>query len=141
MKSLLSLLLILGLTTACDKQQVYQGLCDDVIYESASDYIDGPYESSTIINSIFWNGDCLEISVSYSGGCQENKFEVVTDGTIIETEPPLIKLGLIHDDTDDCEAYITETISMGLGENTFLNDEDEIILNFTTPEFTYTLKK
>ena len=141
MKITINLLIALGLLFSCEKPAVYEGPCDNEIVESTSSYNDGPYDPSTKINSIVWNGECLEISVSYSGGCEEHAFEIVTDGSIIKTDPPIINLGINHSNTDLCQAYLTESISIGLGDNIFLNDEDEIILNFTNPIFTFTLEK
>ena len=62
------------------------------------------------------NGDFLEITVAYSGGCQSHMFNVVWDG-IVYTDPYNINLMLVHNANNDaCEAYITETIIINLKE-------------------------
>lgn len=59
--------------------------------------------------------DMLEVSISYSGGCKQHGFEVIWDG-IVYTDPPCnMNLLIIHNANDDnCEALITETISINL---------------------------
>lgn len=58
------------------------------------------------------NGDCLEISVSYAGGCENHDFGLTWDGSILKSLPPQANLPLSHDSNGDmCEALISETIS------------------------------
>ncbi|UMB61255.1 hypothetical protein MHL31_03400 [Lutibacter sp. A80] len=68
--------------------------------------------------------DIIEVSISYSGGCKQHSFEVIWDG-IVYTDPPcFMNLLIIHNaNNDNCEALITETISINLkdliGENNY----------------------
>ena len=79
---------------------------------------------SFTINSANKDGDILEVSVSYSGGCLQHSFEVIWDG-IVYTDPPCyMNLIITHNSNNDtCEALITETISINLkdliGENNY----------------------
>lgn len=76
------------------------------------------------INSAKRINDILEVSISYSGGCKQHSFEVIWDG-IVYTDPPCyLNLFIIHDaKNDECEALITETLSINLeeliGDNTY----------------------
>lgn len=69
------------------------------------------------INSGKKNGDFLELSVSYSGGCKLHNFEIIWDGVVYTNNPCNLNLLLIHSESNDtCEAYITETILVNLKE-------------------------
>ena len=60
-------------------------------------------------------GDFLSINVSYSGGCEEHEFELITDGRYSATYPPEIELVLRHDANNDrCRSYIDETLFFDL---------------------------
>lgn len=140
MKSLVGLFFLLVSFASCDNK-TYSGLCEQSILESSSDFDNGPFDPTTTINSVSWNGECLDISYSYGGGCGDHELSVITNGAIIKTDPPILELIIQHDNKDQCEALITELISYDLGENNFLNDEDVIILKFVNPEFNFTLEK
>ncbi|MDA9774234.1 hypothetical protein N9B82_04680 [Saprospiraceae bacterium] len=140
MRSFVGLFFLLISFSSCENKP-YSGLCEQSILESSSDFDNGPFDPTTTINSVSWNGECLDISYTYSGGCEEHELSVITNGAIIKTDPPIAELIIKHNNTDQCEALITEVISYDLGENYFLNDEDVIILKFVNPEFSFTLEK
>ncbi len=53
--------------------------------------------------------DFLVLNVSYSGGCEEHKFEVITNGKYTSTYPPELVLYVKHFDNDDfCRGMIDE---------------------------------
>lgn len=57
--------------------------------------------------------DCLELTVSYSGGCKNHIFQL----TVLPTMGPLNTLMLCHEANDDlCEAWITRKVSFDLKE-------------------------
>ncbi len=54
-------------------------------------------------------GDYLVISVSYSGGCEEHEFTLVSRGKYTATYPPEVEITLKHNDKGDgCRAMIDE---------------------------------
>ncbi|MEO0559318.1 MAG: hypothetical protein AAF170_14165 [Bacteroidota bacterium] len=56
------------------------------------------------------DGDVLQVTVSYSGGCERHEFELGTSATGPEHE-----LWLKHDaNNDTCEAYITERLRISV---------------------------
>ena len=81
-------------------------------------------------------GDTLTVSVSFSGGCKEHEFTLVTDGVFLESDP--VQIGdcrLAHNANDDpCEAYPTEehqfdlSIIKGLYQSAYQRESGEIIL-------------
>jgi hypothetical protein len=69
------------------------------------------------INSAKRTKDLLELSISYSGGCKQHTFEVIWDGVVYTDNPCQINLLIIHNaNTDNCEALITESLSINLKE-------------------------
>jgi len=66
------------------------------------------------ITSAKINGDCLEILLSFSGGCQAHEF-IMTYQKLPNFETYYGQLKLGHNSHDDmCEAYITQTVSFNL---------------------------
>jgi hypothetical protein len=54
-------------------------------------------------------GDYLVINVSYSGGCEDHEFTLVSRGKFTATYPPEVEVTLKHDDKGDgCRAMIDE---------------------------------
>ncbi len=54
-------------------------------------------------------GDFLVLDVTYSGGCAEHAFDVVSKGKYTATYPPEIEITLTHDDKGDgCRSIIDE---------------------------------
>jgi hypothetical protein len=62
-------------------------------------------------------GDVLQVSVSYGGGCEEHTFAACWDGTIQESNPSRIRLTLAHDAHDDlCDAFVTRDLFIDIAE-------------------------
>jgi len=126
MKTILSILFVVILTTmgSCQKDGALSNNNNSSNVElkvSALDYLNAisnpssetsdPFE----LGNIVINGNTVEITVSYPGGCAPHTFEIVWDGTVIYTNPPQINIAIIHDDNgDSCEAYITEVLRFKL---------------------------
>ena len=61
------------------------------------------------------SGDLLAFTAGYGGGCEEHEFIVCWDGTFLESNPVQANLGIVHLGNDDnCEAYITEALTVDL---------------------------
>lgn len=73
------------------------------------------HEDGYTLDGLAIAGDTLEITVSYSGGCEEHEFQLCWDGAFMESDPVQARLTLGHDAHGDaCEAYLTETLIFGL---------------------------
>ena len=60
-------------------------------------------------------GDYLSINVSYSGGCEEHEFKLLSDGRYSATYPPEVELVLRYDANNDmCRSYLDETLFFDL---------------------------
>ncbi len=59
-------------------------------------------------------GSCLKMVVTHGGGCGDRTFELITNGAIFESLPPLmkVKLGFIND--DPCEALLTSELQFDI---------------------------
>ena len=68
------------------------------------------------IQQVSIEGDCLQVQVSYGGGCKPVAFTLITDGKVAYSLPPQAWLFLSLEDKDDCEAAIMEEISFDLSE-------------------------
>lgn len=99
-----------------DDRRPFEGsvLIDDDVDEAlrASDpyqlHIDGDH--APVIEN-----DTLTLTISYSGGCASHDFDLVTNGSFMESDPVQLIVALTHDDNGDtCEAYPTERYSFDL---------------------------
>lgn len=85
-------------------------------------------------------GDFLEVRVSYSGGCAEHNFTLVSKGKHTATYPPEVEVAFQHDDAGDpCRSMVDEKRYFDLtplrypGTNRVL-----IVLTNTRQTITYT---
>lgn len=67
------------------------------------------------LNSATLTDDILNISVSYSGGCEDHQFTLVALDTFLESFPVQLPVSIAHDaNGDTCEAYPTENYRFDL---------------------------
>jgi hypothetical protein len=62
------------------------------------------------------DGDTLQVSVGYGGGCEEHTFQICwPDGAFAESAPVQATLEIWHGGpVDNCEAWVAETLSFDL---------------------------
>lgn len=61
-------------------------------------------------------GSVLEIVLTYSGGCKEHEFNLMTTGAIMKSMPPQMEIMLYHKGNEDfCRALVTDTVRFDLG--------------------------
>ncbi len=120
---LIILALILSSIFACRERadDQYDITADIILIRSSSDYMEAIKNSSVSksdpfdIKSIVIKGDSVNITVGYPGGCKRHTFEIIWEGTISQTDPPVTAMIILHDSNGDiCEAYITETLKISL---------------------------
>lgn len=64
------------------------------------------------VNDVSIDGNIVKIKTLYSGGCTEHDFQLSWDGTYLESNPPQVRMRLIHNANDDaCDGLIRETQS------------------------------
>ena len=80
--------------------------------------------------------DTLILTVSYSGGCAQHDFTLVTDGSFMKSDPVQLVVALTHDANDDrCHAYPQDRYVSDLApikmryQETYGRDEGSITLH------------
>ena len=89
-----------------------------------------------VLNTAAIAADTLSVSVSFSGGCEEHHFTLVTNGLFLESYPVQLGLLLAHDaHNDPCEAFPTEEHQFDLSgikrlyQSAYQQESGVIILN------------
>jgi len=60
-------------------------------------------------------GECLKVVATYSGGCQEHAFDLVWNGRMTKSLPPVATLFLSHNGNgDNCRSVRSETLYFDL---------------------------
>ncbi|MDH5366087.1 MAG: hypothetical protein OEW67_03820 [Cyclobacteriaceae bacterium] len=138
MKTMIRLIALILLATSCsdeltenspDKNSDKLILRDQSIYESTLlDLEQNKIDSDLFaLHEVSVADKKLQIKVSYSGGCQTHKFQIIWPEVITMIYPPDFSVVLMHDNNGDmCEAYFTETIIFDL-INDDINLSDDAI--------------
>ena len=91
---------------------------DEIVYAGAVFIGDAKDQFGTdayALNSATITDDTLNISVSYSGGCEEHQFTLVVSETFLESFPVQLPVSIAHDaNNDTCEAYPTQNYRFDL---------------------------
>lgn len=99
-------------TTENQKEQYPQAILGEVSKNNS------PYK----ILNIKLQRNYLEIEVSYSGGCENHKFNLIGSKYLSKSLPPIRNVQLVHLDMQDkCKSIVTEKLKFGissLAENT-----------------------
>ena len=121
--------LIFSLTltlTACYKDTGGNtGDCLDISFNDGT-YETGPEDANTVIEKIAVDGDCLELILAYSGGCQEHEIGLAAVGWI-KTLPVQVEARVIHENLDPCEAWLHDTLRFDLRPLRYRNDVTLVI--------------
>jgi hypothetical protein len=72
---------------------------------------------STQINRAVIKDNTLELEVSYSGGCEEQVFDLVGNEMIMKSFPPQRSVVLVRDSKgDNCREWLTKTLIFDITE-------------------------
>jgi hypothetical protein len=120
------IVVLLSATISCKKEKTdpkSQNSSSIVLKESAIEYSAALFDPFSVksdpftLDSLIVQGDKVEVTVSYPGGCAQHSFEIIWNEAVTNSNPPGINLAVIHDaNGDSCEAYITEVITFNLGD-------------------------
>ncbi len=119
-------------------------LSDQPTDENLKQFVLDDYQSALkdpfTINKATLKGDLLKIKVSYSGGCKEHDFVLISSG-FMESYPVQVNLILSHNaNNDSCEAWLTEELSFDLSplkqayQQGYLEDSATIIMHLEGTE-------
>lgn len=91
---------------------------DEIVYAGAVFIGDAKDQFGTdayTLNAATITDDMLDISVSYSGGCEAHAFTLVVSEAFLESFPVQLPVSIAHDaNNDTCEAYPTENYRFDL---------------------------
>jgi hypothetical protein len=124
--NLFFIVLLLSANISCKKEKSdpkSQNSSLIVLKESSAEYSDALLDPSSVksapftLDSLLVQGDKVEVTVSYPGGCIQHSFEIIWNETVTYSNPPEVSLAIIHNaNGDSCEAYITEVLTFNLGD-------------------------
>lgn len=108
--------------TAAPAPQQTQPACKALVEKSTmpkSDLVD-QVEASI-------NGDCLDLNLTFGGGCNEHLFDLYWDGSFMKSFPPQVNLRLFHDKKGDaCKAIVEQKASFDLKP---IQNGGEVVIN------------
>lgn len=99
--------------------------CQNVEFNNGV-FDNGISDSSTKIIEFDFQKNCLQLTLSYGGGCEEHKIDLAAIGWI-KTDPPRVEARIIHDNRDPCDALLTETILFDLEPLRYAENPELII--------------
>jgi len=87
-----------------------------------------PASADITIKQITIDGDLLSIDVSYSGGCEEHKFNLYFDGNYKKSLPPKAAFFLQHvPHTDQCRSIVDLTLKFDIGKSQYAGQKEIMV--------------
>lgn len=107
-------------------------ICESMTYNSnAVNNISTDYYT---IDTVFINNNCLNIWVSYSGGCGDSDFKLYYSNRVKESMPPKTSLKLQLFDNDPCRAIVQQKLFYNLSFFDDYADGEGILLQLSGTE-------
>ena len=112
---------------AAQTKNIVEDICESMTYnENPVDNISTDYYS---IDSLFITNDCLNIWVSYGGGCGDADFKLFYSNRVMTSMPPKTNLLLQLTDNDPCRAIVQQKLFFNLSFFEEDANKDGILLN------------
>ena len=116
---LIFLALLIGFFFSCNNsKKVAGGEKTQIKICVSMDLLEIPLDSVRMdpinIDSLNINGNCLDVFVSYSGGCGEVKFNMYYTNLVQNSFPPQTAIYLSFEDNDHCRAIETKKLTFDL---------------------------
>ncbi len=128
------LIIILGCS---DNMPNSEGCGEKVIFSSA-EFIST--DNGVAFSNPVVEGDCLSITVSYSGCDDAIDFSLVTDGKVAYTLPPALRFDVKRGTNEGCKILFTKEVKFDLSEiRSLLNGADKARLSFPGVAYTWEL--
>ena len=126
------------------------GVNPDEIFYTGTVFIGGAGDKfgtdKYVLNTATITDDTLNISVSYSGGCEDHQFTLVVSDTFLESFPVQLHASLAHNANGDlCKAWLTEDYHFDLTpiktmyQNAYRQEAGTIVLPIFPPRFPHAL--
>ena len=78
------------------------------------DHFNNPWHDEFIYEDVNIVDGKIQAKINYGGGCGTISYEMVSDGSVLESNPPQRNLLLSFKDDDNCEALISTTLCFNL---------------------------
>lgn len=137
--SLISLVVVITLNSTCISSKKatkigdgIEDICESMTYNTRP--VNNISTDYYTIDTLFIIDNCLNIWVSYSGGCGDSDFKLFYSNRIMESMPPKSSLLLQLADNDPCRAIVQQKLFFNLSffdEHAYNNG---ILLNLTGSE-------
>ena len=105
--------IFLALTACDDLDKVDEKTCPIASLVNNELFNDGPNGELTIRSAAI-SGDCLSLTIEYSGGCEELNFSLVASEEVMESFPVQRNMRISFDDTDACKKLVTTELIFDL---------------------------
>ncbi len=95
---------------SCSKENE-QGMdseCGRIMLIDEGAYNDVTYPSALFLDSLLLDGDCLSMTIGYSGCNDGHDMDLITDGSVAESFPVQIYFKIRDNNPQLCEAFFTE---------------------------------
>lgn len=84
--------------------------------------------NTEILNATI-DGDVLTLKVNYSGGCEEQLFDLVGSSIVMKSFPPQREVTLVRNARGDaCRELITKELTFDVSELAYLRQKGELII-------------
>lgn len=135
---ILSFALAAMLAWSCEKKQddlqadklvSLNSKCRAIVKDAALYNSDSQEKDDAVIKEAKVVDNCLELTVAYGGGCVEQEPDLVWNGGLSKSLPPIANLKLHFHKEDNCEALVTKTYAFDLLSFYTATGYNEIRLN------------
>lgn len=106
----------------------YTFLKNSGLYQEAQKDRSESYSTPFEIDHVERTDHFMDITVSFPAGCETNRFEVIWDGTIMESYPPQTRI-FVKRSASDCagtDEKTTEVLSVNLEELIFKGNDEQL---------------
>ena len=76
--------------------------------KDSEQYVNAPKDDFQFVD-VKIDGNCLEVTFSYGGGCEEVEMKLIGRESIMKSNPPQRTIRMSLKDEDNCEALVTTT--------------------------------
>ena len=99
----------------------------------------------TTINEVVLNGNILKLSIGYTGGCTQHQFDLIGNGMISKSLPPIRSIYLIHktNEEESCKRAMYDTLYFDISNLAYQKSNGSVIkLNLADwkEQITYTFE-
>ena len=98
-------------STPIDDDGLSTAVCGKAILLGDSAYANATIDATTDIVSVEYKNSCITLELQYGGGCEDHEIDLVarTSAALGPADTDVFDVIVSHDNTDPCEALISDT--------------------------------